>query len=86
MLEVLKRKDGRTKAQLARWAAFRAAQRATLPAEEVERKKRLRKSQAKWLASLTPEQIKHRMKGKRDRQRERNRRKAKAAKAAKAAE
>ena len=77
MLKVLK--DNRSAKGKARWAAWRAAQAAALPPEEVERKERHRKYHQKWLASLTPEQLKDRIEGKRERQRRRKRKMARAA-------
>jgi hypothetical protein len=69
MLEVLKKKENlKLKAQ---WAAWRAARALTLPPEEVERKERHRKYHEKWLASLTPEQVKRRTEEKRERKRKR---------------
>jgi hypothetical protein len=77
---VLKKKDNpKIKA---RWAAWRAARALTLPPEEVERKERHRKYHQKWLARLTPEQIKHRIKDQRRRKQQRAKRREKTAMAA----
>jgi hypothetical protein len=78
---MLKKKDGRGSKSGAYWAAWRTALAARLPPKEFERKESHRKSQAKWWASLTPEQFKHQIEKKRERrhQRARQRKMAKAA-------
>ena len=70
MLEVSKKKKTNPKLK-AYWAARRAAQAARLPPEEAQWKDRHRKYHNTWLASLTPEELKQRAEGRRERARQR---------------